>query len=173
MIIRVLGEPKAQPRAKAFNRGKHAGVYDPGTANGWKALVAKAAMDHPDFPKVPLTGPICVDIAWFLPRPKRLCRKCDPSGPVCCTSKPDRDNLDKAILDVLTQIRLWEDDAQVCQGTLTKWYHAKGGRTGATITVSGAVLPTDVAFEMSGLAPVSADSEEENNDKHSMAGSVC
>ena len=30
----VLGDPKGQPRPKAFSRGGHAAVYDPGTAEG-------------------------------------------------------------------------------------------------------------------------------------------
>lgn len=29
---RVFGIPKGQPRVRAFIRGKHAGVYDPGQA---------------------------------------------------------------------------------------------------------------------------------------------
>ena len=46
MIIsfEVVGLPKAQPRAKATIRGKHAGVYDPGTANDWKTSVKAAAL---------------------------------------------------------------------------------------------------------------------------------
>ena len=38
----VHGEPKAQPRAKAFARNGRAGIYDPGTAEGWKGAIAAA-----------------------------------------------------------------------------------------------------------------------------------
>jgi Holliday junction resolvase RusA-like endonuclease len=40
----VVGLPKAQPRAKATIRGRHAGVYNPGTANDWKEAVKSAAL---------------------------------------------------------------------------------------------------------------------------------
>jgi len=39
----VAGIPKGQPRVKAFSRGKHAGVYDPGTSDGWKLLIRHEA----------------------------------------------------------------------------------------------------------------------------------
>lgn len=47
MIIsfEVVGLPKAQPRARAVNRGKRAGIYTPDTANGWKEAVKAAAID--------------------------------------------------------------------------------------------------------------------------------
>ena len=35
--------------------------------------------------------------------------------------KPDRDNLDKVVLDALTGL-LWRDDCQVSDGRLTKMY---------------------------------------------------
>lgn len=37
--------------------------------------------------------------------------------------KPDRDNCDKSVMDALTGL-LWVDDAQVCDGRLTKWIAA-------------------------------------------------
>ena len=37
----VEGDPKGQPRARACIRGKHAGVYDPGTSDNWKMCVAE------------------------------------------------------------------------------------------------------------------------------------
>ena len=46
----VDGEPKAQPRPKAFARNFgnkwQARVYDPGTAEGWKSLIAIAVKPH-------------------------------------------------------------------------------------------------------------------------------
>ena len=49
--FRVYGEPKGQPRPSATRRyrkghaGK-AGMYDPGTAEGWKARVDLAGREH-------------------------------------------------------------------------------------------------------------------------------
>lgn len=136
--IVVPGIPKPQPRARAYARGDHAAMYDPKTANGWKNSVAAAAIPHR--PAKPLTGPLRVDIVFYLPRPKRLMRKADPSGPVWChdLGRNDRDNLDKAVLDTLTDIGMWEDDGQVCCGEIRKFYHSKGGRPGAIITIQPA-----------------------------------
>jgi crossover junction endodeoxyribonuclease RusA len=135
ITIIIAGVPKPQPRARAYKRGDHAAMYDPKTANGWKNAIALAAMPHR--PASPLTGPLRVDIDFFMPRPKRLMRKRDPDGAIWCYDKGrnDRDNLDKAVLDTLTDIGMWEDDGQVCCGEICKYFHAKDGRPGAAVVV--------------------------------------
>jgi Holliday junction resolvase RusA-like endonuclease len=126
IVIDVIGLPKGQPRARACRRGTHAGVYDPGTSDGWKALIAAAVRPH--IPAAPLEGPLAVDVTWIMPRPKAHFRTGSkagvlrPEAPTLVTAKPDRDNLDKAVLDALTQCRMWTDDAQVVAGRLLKRY---------------------------------------------------
>lgn len=129
----VHGVPKPQPRMKAFKRGAHAGVYDPGTAGQWQALVAHAARAHR--PAVPLEGPLRVAIDFLLPRPKGLMRKRDPEGEIPHTNRPDRDNLEKAVLDALTQDGWWRDDCQVYGGEVRKFYHSKTGVPGARFVI--------------------------------------
>lgn len=129
----AAGKPKGQPRPRAFVRGKHAAVYDASTAEGWKSLIAMAAKGY--IPPTPIDGPVRLDALFWMPRPKRLMRKNDPAGPVVHASKPDRDNLDKAVLDCLTAIGMFADDAQVCSGTIEKFYHTKDGKPGALITI--------------------------------------
>lgn len=133
----VSGTPKAQPRPRAFARKMGntfvARVYDAGTAEGWKSLIAMAARGH--CPKIPLAGPLCVDIDLYFPRPQRLLRAKDPEGAIRHTAKPDRDNLDKAALDCLTQLGFWGDDAQVCDGRVRKFYASKHGPAGARIEI--------------------------------------
>jgi len=122
----VHGDPKAQPRGRACRRGNHAGIYDPGTADAWKASVRAAAKKGWD--GVVFTGPLRVDIDIYFKRPKShffTGKRSDvlrPDAPNFHTSKPDRDNLDKAILDALTNAEIWKDDAQVCAGIITKSY---------------------------------------------------
>lgn len=122
----IPGEPKGQPRAKACRRGKHAGVYDPGTANEWKAAVYEHAKAF--IPETPLNGPLRVDFTFYFPRPKDHYRTGKYSGllkdraPLFHISKPDRDNADKAVLDQLTVSRMWLDDCQVCDGRIIKRY---------------------------------------------------
>ncbi len=135
----VQGEPKGQPRPKAVIRCKHAGVYDPGTADGWKLQVsiwAKAFV-----PAIPLEGPLRVDLVFYFPRPLSHYRTGKHAGqlrdnaPEWHTSKPDRDNSDKAVLDQLTVLRFWKDDAQACDGRLVKRYE-DGRGPGCQITIS-------------------------------------
>ncbi len=102
----VAGVPKAQPRVKAFARGRHAGVYTPDTADGWKAEVRRAALAKCATPE-PLRGPLSVSLVFVMPRPKA--RKVD----YWHATKPDVDNLAKAVLDALGDACIWCDDAQV------------------------------------------------------------
>lgn len=130
----VDGAPKAQPRPRAFRRGDRAAVFDPGTAEQWKGLVALASREFR--PDAPVEGPVAVELRFFLPRPKARSRAKDPHGEMPCTSKPDADNLAKAVLDALTQEGWWRDDAQVVRLAVEKWWHAKGGRPGMSATIT-------------------------------------
>lgn len=120
----VAGEPKGQPRARAFAmKGKGVRMYDPGTAEGWKGLVALAAKSV--LPATPLDGPLRVDLTFFFPRPKSHYRsngQLKPGSPKWHTKKPDRDNSDKAVLDAMTAMRFWVDDCLACDGRIRKLY---------------------------------------------------
>ena len=129
----AAGDPKGQPRPRAFSRGGVTRMYDPGTAEGWKASVAVESKVAK--PSVPLLGPVSVNLEFFFRRPKRLLRKCDPDGRVPHDGKPDLDNLAKAVLDALTQLGWWLDDSQVCAGWWAKWYVARGCTPGVCVEV--------------------------------------
>ncbi len=137
ITFEVVGTPKGQPRARAFARKMGnkfvARVYDAGTAEGWKSLIALAARPH--VPATPIDGPVRVDALWLFPRPQRLLKKKSPAERIPHTAKPDRDNLDKASLDCLTTLGFWKDDAQVYGGTLDKFYVAVHEKPGAMFTV--------------------------------------
>lgn len=127
----ALGIPKGQPRPKAFSRGGRAGVYDPGTAEGWKGSVALAAEPHR--PTTPLDGPLSLILNFHLPRPKSHYRTGKRSAelrdnpPFYHTGKPDVDNAAKAIMDAMTQLAFWRDDSQVASCLITKTYtHGQG-----------------------------------------------
>lgn len=140
----VVGEPKAQPRPRAFARAFNVGgktvtrarVYDAGTAEAWKSEIALAARQH--IPSEPLTGPLSLRVDFILPRCKGHYRtgknigQLRESAPSYHTGKPDLDNLIKAVKDCLTQLRIWHDDAQVCNEHVWKRY---GPVPGALIAV--------------------------------------
>lgn len=129
----VPGDPRPQPRPRAFARGGVARVYDPGTAEAWKSTVACAAARYR--PESPAVGCVAVELHFYFRRPKRLMRKRDPDGPMPHGSKPDADNAAKAVLDALTAIGFWGDDAQVARLHVAKHYCAKGCAPGASVRI--------------------------------------
>ena len=142
MVIqfRVDGIPKGQPRVKARNMGRHAGVYTPATANGWKDCVALAAREVR--PAEPLLGPIYFEMTLIFPRPNGHFVAGDPTrelkknAPNLYDKKPDRDNGEKGVTDRLTQVGMWKDDCQICDGPVRKRYCKIGERPGAEITIA-------------------------------------
>lgn len=132
-VIEVSGDPKGQPRPRAFSRNGKARVFDSGTAEGWKAQIALAARDH--LPAAPLACPVRVDVEFYFRRPLRLMKKKSPTGYIPHTARPDRDNLDKAVLDSLTQIGFLQDDSLVVEGTIRKRYTRLDSAPGALIEI--------------------------------------
>lgn len=138
----VPGNPKGQPRPKAFSRGGIASVYDPGTAEGWKGQVALAVRNL--IPKVPISVPVQLTLVFFFPRPKSHYRAGKNSHiirddvPSWCSKKPDFDNLAKAVSDALTVLRVWEDDALVVDSRIKKFFD-DGSGPGCLITISEAI----------------------------------
>ena len=136
----VHGIPKGQPRPKAFSRGGRAGVYDPATAEGWKAQVAMAAKDHR--PEAPITGPLGLELHFSFPRPKghyrsgKKAHELKPNAPWLHISKPDFDNLEKAVADAMTQLGFWMDDSQICQSLTTKTYTVSGKPPGCEVKLT-------------------------------------
>lgn len=136
----ATGEPKGQPRPKAFARkfGDKwmARVYDSGTAENWKSQIAVAARAH--IPGSPLAGPLRLTLEFTFPRPKSHYRggkyssELKHSAAEWHTGKPDMDNAAKAVMDCMTQLGFWHDDAQVASGFVSKRY---GDRPGCHISV--------------------------------------
>ena len=119
----AIGDPKGQPRPRAFHRGGHASVYDPGTAEEWKSCVAIAA--KPYLPAKPWECPVSMEVTFYFKRPKSHFRKngdLRDGSPIWMTKKPDVDNAAKAILDALTILGMWTDDDQVCRMVVFKRY---------------------------------------------------
>ncbi len=134
----VLGDPKGQPRPKAFAFKGHARVFDPGTAEGWKSQIAEAVR-HVGAVGIMLASPLSVSIHCHFRRPKghygsgknaHLLKK---DAPDWHTAKPDFDNVAKAACDALTHLGVWHDDAQIVRATVTKKYSNGAPRTVITI----------------------------------------
>lgn len=125
--FQVCCTPKGQPRAKAARVGGFIRMYTPATANDFKGAVQAAAIQAGLMNKL-LEGPISLSLVFRLPRPKGHFRtgknagQLKDSAPYWHTSKPDLDNIEKALKDALSDIRAWRDDCQVCSVTKSKIY---------------------------------------------------
>jgi Holliday junction resolvase RusA-like endonuclease len=119
----VYGEPLAQKRPRARIHGKHARVYD--DPKSVKAKDTLAVIIQQNSPPRLLAGPLKVDILFCFGRPKshfgtgRNAGVIKKSAPQYKWNKPDRDNLDKLVLDAMSGI-IFHDDAQACDGRLRK-----------------------------------------------------
>jgi Holliday junction resolvase RusA-like endonuclease len=134
----VLGDPKGQPRPKAFVRGGHAAVYDPGTAEGWKNSIAVAAKEAGAV-GIMLKGPLCVSLCCWFKRPQSHYRTGKRSSELrdgidlWHTKKPDADNVFKAAADALTHLGVWRDDSQIAEVKIKKYYTDSNARSRITI----------------------------------------
>jgi len=121
----VNGIPKAQPRPRMTKTGH---VYNPDSANSWKEEI-KAAF-RPVL-KSTIEGPVRLTVNFLLPAPKGM--YVPEIGVVPHIKKPDTDNLLKAVMDSLTGVKVWKDDAQVFESITGKYYSRKN--TGARIVI--------------------------------------
>jgi len=72
-----------------------------------------------------LEEPLFVEIQIIYQRPNSLMRKKDPASRIFKTTKPDIDNLAKAVLDGLQDAKIIKDDSQVVGLIVHKWYGKK------------------------------------------------
>ncbi len=128
--------PIAQPRARA-GRGVngHARIYNDKKhpVNDFKATIRLAVQTLYKGP--PLAGPLVVDCLFVFPRETSKIWKSKPMPRYPHTVKPDRDNLDKAVLDSLKGTLL-KDDAIVYDGRITKMRAAGDEQPHCVITIT-------------------------------------
>lgn len=123
----VCAVPIAQPRqrhrvltvggrtfAQNFTPAKH-------PVQSFKATVRLAATEAYKGP--PIDGPLSLRLVFVLPRPKRMIWKSRPMPREAHASKPDWDNLGKALADALTGL-CWRDDSQISSVQVEKWIAA-------------------------------------------------
>ncbi len=78
--------------------------------------VAKEALMYkllPYVPEQPIEGPVQIFIEWRFGLKKCKCVEWK-------VTRPDLDNLEKGLLDVLTACQFWKDDSQICMKTSIK-----------------------------------------------------
>ena len=70
---------------------------------------------EPFRPAEPIRGGVVLDVVWCFPKGRR-------ADGMPHTVKPDTDNLDKGLKDIMTALGWWVDDAQVFSEHVTKIY---------------------------------------------------
>ena len=119
LFFSIPTNPEGKKRSR---RGKFGNWYNPSSdsQNEFKRLVQKRLPEN--FKPIKKGLPVHLDVCWFLMPSKTEQKKKDFSkDDIPCTKKPDRDNLDKFVMDSLNKL-IFYDDAQVCSGFLSKIY---------------------------------------------------
>jgi len=121
----VNGLPKAQPRPRLAGNGK---VFNPHTADAWKKEIQAAFLMCR---RETINTPVSLTVRFYLQAPKS--RNKNDMESMKHNAKPDLDNLLKAVMDAMTGVQIWEDDALVYKIASEKWYTPT--KTGAQIII--------------------------------------
>ena len=154
MTFFIHGDPKGQPRPRAFARkmgAKYvARVYDSDVADEWKRAVDEAivaaflASNLGIGQESNYKSAFEVVATFWMRRPKSHFNAqgfVKPSAPIRHAQKPDADNLVKLVLDRISHSDLiWDDDSQVAYLTVAKYWADKDENVGCNLTLQP-ILP--------------------------------
>lgn len=131
LVIPIRTRPIAECK-RTFPMGKRIMHVDTSDRKAYKATVTQyviAKLNDLGHRDLPLSGPIALQIAFCFGRPDSYPKKPTERKPwpYDHTVKPDLDNCEKIIADVLTACGVWQDDAQVCEKTSHKFYADQEG----------------------------------------------
>ena len=114
----AFGKPTAQGSARAImsKRMKAPVVVQVNKASlrSWRSVVADAAVSAMHGAS-PHRGAVRVDVTFYTPITKAAAKRRDPYP----SGRPDRDKLERAVMDALSGI-VFVDDCQVCDGRTRK-----------------------------------------------------
>lgn len=120
LTVEVFGIPESQGSVRGFVRGGRAILTSDNKAlRPWREAVtwaARDAMASREWSRV--TGPMRVEAAFWMPRPKSAPKTRD----ILPVRGKDVDKMLRSIFDSLTNAGVWVDDSQVCAGEFTKRY---------------------------------------------------
>ena len=111
--MHVMGRPRPKARPRL---GKGGRFYTPKDVDGWAGEIEEIAAGEArrPFSVFPYGGPVAIEMVFYFARPKS--RKNS-----LMVTRPDGDNLEKAVLDALNEI-LVLDDSQVVRVLWEKQY---------------------------------------------------
>lgn len=121
---RPQGRPRTRIITPKFGKA-FATIYEDGKDKRAKVHIQSNVRSQA--PAEPLTGPLEVELWFYLPRPQgnygtgRNAGQLKASAAKFHIKKPDSDNCEKLLLDALTGI-FWNDDSQICDTHIHKRY---------------------------------------------------
>ncbi len=133
MKIFIPGEPVAQPRPKVSTKNGFPRAYteQDHPIHAYKQAIRLAYVNAGG---EVIEGPVSIRIVCWFERPKGHSKK-RRQRPEPKTTKPDLDNVGKAILDALNKIA-YNDDGQVYRLTVGKWYVGPYDSIGTVLEVT-------------------------------------
>lgn len=141
--LTILGEPKAKQAMKFFKRGNFIGTYQPKVVENYRdsvrlqvaGIMAKEGIS-------PIQTAVSLNAKFYFCKPKSRQRKATAGIDLVKTTRPDLDNLEKALKDGMEGI-LFRDDAQVWKVDKEKWETDGQARTEITVEWEGEKTDAD------------------------------
>jgi Holliday junction resolvase RusA-like endonuclease len=124
----VPGVPQGKGRPRVGRMGGHARMFTPAKTVAYEGLVAHAAAQAMGGMAL-IEGACVVEMQITVPVPASWSKKKQAdalAGRIYPTTKPDKDNVIKAIYDGMNGV-VWRDDVQAVDGTQRKRYGAVPG----------------------------------------------
>jgi Holliday junction resolvase RusA-like endonuclease len=127
----VPGQPVAKGRPRFARTAAGVRAFTDSETMRFESLVAYAARAA-KLPRLAENAIIRLEFDAIFERPKRLLRRADPRGLIRHTTKPDLDNIAKALLDGLSaHFR----DQQVAEIGASKWFAERSGQPRTEVRV--------------------------------------
>lgn len=135
----VPGQPQGKGRAKIVKIGGFSRMATPAKTVAYEGLIAHAAQQAMAGRPM-LEGPVVVDMELHCQVPTSWSKKKQAAalaGELLPTTKPDIDNVVKAVFDGCNGV-LWRDDVQAYRLSVVKRYSATPGVTVKALEVAAA-----------------------------------
>jgi len=135
-FFRIEGAPIAKGRPRVTRSGH---TYTPKRTRDWEKM-AVVSMRAQNATLQALDEPLRVECRFVFSRPKATPKRAS-SARLPKPTRPDLDNLVKAVLDAGSKAGLYTDDARVVETLASKWYAAVGETAHVELSIFSLSVP--------------------------------
>lgn len=118
LYISLAGEP-SRVTHQSGTRISRGHTYKSKALLQWESTLEEGLKQY--VPKIPLKGPIRLDVSWEF---KAKTKKQNNTWKI---TRPDTDNMQKTLKDVMTKLGFWKDDSQVVYEVCEKYWGKEPG----------------------------------------------